>query len=143
MQTGIRHIGEGDGKRREPRRRFLGHRRNRFDSTELFERASVPRAVATLALPAMASQLVVLAYNMADTWFIGQTGDPAQVAALTATFPIYMLLNAISNLFGVGGGSLVSRCLGAHDEQRARRVATTSVWLAAAFSLAAGVVLLL
>ena len=142
MQTGNRRIGEGDGKRREPRRRFLDHRRNGFDSTELFERASVPRAVATLALPAMASQLVVLAYNMADTWFIGQTGDPAQVAALTATFPIYMLLNAISNLFGVGGGSLVSRCLGAHDEQRARRVATTSVWLAAAFSLAAGVVLL-
>ena len=99
--------------------------------------------MASLALPAVASQLVVLAYNMTDTWFIGQTGDPAQVAALTATFPIYMLLNAVSNLFGVGGGSLVSRSLGAHDEQRARRVATTSVWLAAAFSLVAGAILLL
>ncbi len=143
MQTDDQLTGGRAEKHRNPLRRFRNHRQNKFDSTDLFERAPVPRAVASLALPAVASQLVVLAYNMADTWFIGQTGDPAQVAALTATFPIYMLLNAVSNLFGVGGGSLVSRSLGAHDEQRARRVATTSVWLAAAFSLVAGAILLL
>ena len=143
MQTDNRLIRNKAEKHRNPLRRFRRHRQDKFDSTDLFERASVPRAVASLALPAVASQLVVLAYNMADTWFIGQTGDPAQVAALTATFPIYMLLNAISNLFGVGGGSLVSRSLGAHDEQRARRAATTSAWLAVAFSLVAGVILLL
>ena len=143
MQTDDQLTGNRAEKHRNPLRRLRNHRQNKFDSTDLFERAPVPRAVASLALPAVASQLVVLAYNMADTWFIGQTGDPAQVAALTATFPIYMLLNAVSNLFGVGGGSLVSRSLGAHDEQRARRVATTSVWLAAAFSLVAGAMLLL
>ena len=135
----------GMGESVKNRRRFLrktGKPRSKADSSELFERAPIPRAVATLALPAMASQLVVLAYNMADAWFIGQTGDPAQVAALTATFPIYMLLNAVSNLFGVGGGSLVSRCLGAHNVDRARRVAASSVCLAAAFSLVAGALLL-
>ena len=143
MQTDNQLIGDKAEKHRNPLRRFRRHRQDKFDSTDLFERASVPRAVASLALPAVASQLVVLAYNMADTWFIGQTGDPAQVAALTATFPIYMLLNAVSNLFGVGGGSLVSRSLGAHDEQRARRVATTSAWLAVVFSLVTGAILLL
>ena len=143
MQTDNQLIGDEADRRRSPLRQSRDHRRDRFDSTDLFERASVPRAVASLALPAVASQLVVLAYNMADTWFIGQTGDPAQVAALTATFPIYMLLNAVSNLFGVGGGSLVSRSLGAHDEQRARRVATASAWLAVVFSLVAGAILLL
>lgn len=143
MQTDNQLIGDEADKRRNPLRRFRNHRQNKFDSTDLFERAPVPRAVASLASPAVASQLVVLAYNMADTWFIGQTGDPAQVAALTATFPIYMLLNAVSNLFGVGGGSLVSRSLGVHDEQRARRVATASAWLAVVFSLVAGAILLL
>ena len=106
MQTDNQLIGDEAEKRRSLLRRSRNHRQDKFDSTDLFERASIPRAVASLALPAVASQLVVLAYNMADTWFIGQTGDPAQVAALTATFPIYMLLNAVSNLFGVGGGSL-------------------------------------
>ena len=143
MRTNNQLIGDEAEKRRSLLRRSRNHRQDKFDSTDLFERASIPRAVASLALPAVASQLVVLAYNMADTWFIGQTGDPAQVAALTATFPIYMLLNAVSNLFGVGGGSLVSRSLGAHDEQRARRVATASAWLAVVFSLVAGAILLL
>ena len=143
MQSHERFIDEEAGNHLKLPQRFKKHQQNGFDSTDLFEKTSVPRAVASLALPAVASQLVVLAYNMADTWFIGQTGDPAQVAALTATFPIYMLLNAVSNLFGVGGGSLVSRSLGARDEQRARRVATTSAWLAAAFALVAGAMLFL
>ncbi len=134
-------VGEAVKVRRSPLRRERKPR-SKADSSELFERAPIPRAVATLALPAMASQLVVLAYNMADAWFIGQTGDPAQVAALTATFPIYMLLNAVSNLFGVGGGSLVSRSLGARDVNRARRVAASSVCLAAALSLVVGAILL-
>ena len=106
MQSHERFIDEEAGNHLKLPQRFKKHQQNGFDSTDLFEKTSVPRAVASLALPAVASQLVVLAYNMADTWFIGQTGDPAQVAALTATFPIYMLLNAVSNLFGVGGGSL-------------------------------------
>lgn len=87
-------------------------RRNATDSRELFERAQLPRAIATLAAPMVISQMVVLAYSMADTWFIGQTGDPDQVAALTVTYPVFMLLNAVPNLFAVGGGSLVSRQLG-------------------------------
>lgn len=67
MQTDNRLIGDKVEKHRNPLQRFRRHRQDKFDSTDLFERASVPRAVASLALPAVASQLVVLAYNMADT----------------------------------------------------------------------------
>ena len=50
---------------------------------ELFEEAPVPKAVALMAVPTMISMLVVVIYNMADTFFIGQTGDPLQVAAVS------------------------------------------------------------
>ena len=111
------------------------------DKIALFETVPIGRAVATLAVPMVVSQLVVLAYNLVDTWYVGQTGDPAQVAALAATYPLFMLLNAVSNFFGVGGGSLVSRCLGEHDYRRAGRVATFSMWAACGSSLILGVAL--
>ena len=69
------------------------------EKTELFEHTPIRKAALTLVVPTVISQLVVLIYNMADTWFIGQTGDPYQVAAVTVTYPIFMLLNALANLF--------------------------------------------
>ena len=79
---------------------------------ELFEDMPVRKAVLTLAVPTVISQLIVLIYNLADTWFIGQTGDPLQVAAVTVSYPLFMLLGGLGNLFGIGGGSLISRLLG-------------------------------
>ena len=90
----------------------------------------VPRAVFTLAVPTVISQLIVLIYNLADTWFIGQTGDTLQVAAVTVSYPIFMLLSAFANLFGIGGGSLISRLLGGGKEDEAGKVGTFSLWAA-------------
>ena len=70
---------------------------------QIFEQMPVPKAVFTLAVPTVISQLIVLIYNLADTWFIGQTGDTLQVAAVTVSYPIFMLLSAFANLFGIGG----------------------------------------
>ena len=70
---------------------------------DLFEKASVPRAVALMAIPTIVTMLVVVIYNMADTFFIGQLGDPKQVAAATLAMPLFMFMTALSNLFGVGG----------------------------------------
>ena len=79
---------------------------------ELFEEAPVPKAVALMAVPTMISMLVVVIYNMADTFFIGQTGDPLQVAAVSLATPIFMIYMALGNLFGIGGSSAISRALG-------------------------------
>ena len=68
----------------------------------IFEDMPIKRAVISLAVPTVISQLIALIYNMADTWFIGQTRDAHQVAAVTVCYPIFMLLNAIANLFGIG-----------------------------------------
>ena len=98
------------------------------DRTEIFESKSVPAAVAAMAVPTMLSQVITLIYNLADTFFVGHTGDPAQVAALTLVFPVFMLLTGIGNLFGIGANSCISRSLGVGDQEGARRVCAFAFW---------------
>lgn len=105
------------------------------DKTELFETVPISRAAMTLVVPTVISQLVVVVYNMADTWFIGQTGDPHQVAAVTVTYPLFMLLTALANLFGIGGSSLISRMLGSGGGEKSGRVAAFSLWAAGSITL--------
>ena len=113
------------------------------NETEVFERMPVRRAVFTLAVPTIISQLIVLVYNLADTWYIGQTKDPYQVAAVTVSYPVFMLLSAFANLFGIGGGSLISRLLGRKETETAGRVATFALWASGSvillYSLAVGI----
>lgn len=106
------------------------------NKTELFERIPIRQAARTLIIPTVISQLVMLIYNMADTWFIGQTGNPHQVAAVTVTYPIFMMMNAIANLFGIGGSSLVSRMLGSGEREKTCAVATFSLWAAGGIAFA-------
>ncbi len=91
---------------------------------ELFENAPVPKAVAVMAVPTMISMLVVVIYNMADTFFIGQTGDPMQVAAVSLATPVFMVFMALGNLFGIGGSSAISRALGEKKMERARQISS-------------------
>lgn len=102
---------------------------------EIFETKPVASALAKMAVPTIISQLITLIYNIADTWFIGQTNNPYMVAASSLVLTIFLMTAAIANLFGVGGGSLVVRLLGSKDEEEARKVASLSLVLAAAASL--------
>jgi len=81
-------------------------------NTDVFENQSVPKAVASLAIPTILSMLVTVFYNMADTFFVGQTGDANQVAAVSLAMPVFLFIMAVGNIFGVGGSSYISRCLG-------------------------------
>ncbi len=94
------------------------------NNRQLFEDAPVSRAVAVMAIPTMISMLVVVIYNMADTFFIGQTGDPMQVAAVSLATPVFMVLMALGNLFGIGGSSAISRALGEKKTERARQISS-------------------
>ena len=97
----------------------------------------------TLVIPTVISQLVMLVYNMADTWYIGQTGDPYQVAAVTVTYPIFMMMNALANLFGIGGSSLISRMLGAGEQHKTGGIAAFSLWMAGGVTLGYSIICLL
>ena len=83
--------------------------------TEIFESVSIPRAVATLCIPTIISSLVMVLYNLADTYFVGILNDPVQNAAVTLAGPVLLAFNAINNLFGVGSSSMMSRALGRKD----------------------------
>ena len=109
--------------------------------TELFETMPIKRAVLALIGPTVLSQLIMLIYNMADTWFIGQTGDTFQVAAVTVSYPMFMLLNAIANLFGIGGGSYISRLLGSGEGAKAGQIASFAIWASAGVTLIFSVLL--
>ena len=102
---------------------------------ELFETMPVPRAVAALAIPTIISQVVTMIYNLADTFFVGQIGNPYMVAAVSLVSPWFNLLTALGNLFGLGGGSLISRMLGRNNHGDIKNVSAFSVWGGGAVTL--------
>lgn len=81
-------------------------------SMEVFAKAPIRKAVLQNALPAMAAMLMVLIYNLADTFFIGQTHDDLQVAAVSLATPAFLLFMSVGTVFGIGGTSVISRALG-------------------------------
>ena len=111
-------------------------------ANEIFETWPVPRALAKMAVPTIISQLIALVYNVADTWFIGQTNNPYMVAASALVLTVFLMTTGIANLFGVGGGSLVVRLLGGNDRDEAEKAASLSLVMAAGASLAFSVLCL-
>lgn len=65
----------------------------------LFTAMPVNRAVISLAVPTVISQIITVVYNMADTFFIGQMNDPNQVAAATISMPLFIFMTALANHF--------------------------------------------
>lgn len=92
-----------------------------MDKIKLFEEIPVPKAVMKLAVPTMISCLVMVLYNLADTYFVGMLNDPVQNAAVTLAAPVLLAFNAVNNLFGVGGSSMMSRALGAKEYETVRK----------------------
>ena len=95
---------------------------------ELFEKMPVPKAVATLVVPTIIGQIVTMIYNLADTFFVGQMGNPYMVAAVSLVSPWFNLLTALGNLFGLGGGSLISRMIGSNNHRDVKYVSAFSIW---------------
>ena len=97
-------------------------------SLEVFESMPVPKAVFKNALPAMAAMLMVLVYNLADTFFIGQTHDALQVAAVSLATPVFLIFMALGTVFGMGGTSVISRALGEGRRDYAKKVCSFCMW---------------
>lgn len=113
------------------------------DKTYLFETMPVPRAVASLAIPTVISSLVMILYNLADTYFVGLLNDPVQSAAVTLASPVILLFNALVNLFGVGCASLMSRSLGSRDYDTVHKSSAFGIYGALISSLSFSLLYLL
>ena len=102
--------------------------RDMAQETRIFEEYPILRAVMTLAIPTVISQIILVIYNMADTFFIGLTDSDAMLTSVTVCMPAFMFLSAISNLFGVGGASVISRALGVGSVKKAKYTASFAFW---------------
>ena len=80
------------------------------------------------AIPAMAAMLMVLIYNLADTFFIGQTHNALLVATVSLATPVYLIFMSIGTLFGIGGTSVISRALGKGKKEKARKSCAFCFW---------------
>lgn len=83
--------------------------------TILFEETPIPKAVMIMSVPTIISSLVMVIYNLADTYFVGMVNDPVQNAAVALAAPVLLAFNAVNNLFGIGSSSMMSRALGSRD----------------------------
>lgn len=106
----------------------------------VLESMPVPRAIMNLAIPSVLSMLVNILYNLTDTFFIGKLNDPYQVAAVSISMPLFTLQMAMAGIFGIGGGSYLSRLLGRKDIGSAKNTLATSVVTSAALSVVLGII---
>lgn len=109
----------------------------------LFKDAPVSRAVFQMAVPTVISSLVLVIYNMADTFFVGQTHDAFQVAAVSLTNPVFVMYMAIANLLGIGGSALISILLGQQQKEKAKSAAAFCCYASLILGLAAGALILI
>ncbi|MDO5377659.1 MAG: MATE family efflux transporter [Clostridia bacterium] len=110
---------------------------------QIFERAPVHKAVLQNAVPAMAAMLMVLIYNLADTFFIGQTHDALQVAAVSLATPVFLIFMAVGTVFGIGGTSVISRAIGEGRHEYAKKVCSFCMWGCVAVGIVLSAALLL
>lgn len=109
----------------------MDHTKNK----DLFETDPIPKAIRTMAVPAVIGQLIILIYNMADTFFMGRANNPYMVAAASLILPVFNISLSIASIAGVGGGALISRLLGESREDEAKRVCSFSIYTSAAIAL--------
>lgn len=111
---------------------------------QIYADYSVPKAVATMVIPTIISQVITVIYNLADTWYVGLTGNAAAVAAISLCLPVYNIMTAIANLFGIGGSSVITRAIGENHHHRARRAFVLAVRgaliIAAVYSIVMGII---
>lgn len=111
------------------------------NSTYVFREMPVRRAVLSLAIPTVISQIITVIYNMADTFFIGQLNDPNQVAAATISVSMFIILTALANLFGIGGASKISYSLGIGKKETASKCAAFCFWTSIAVAFVFGILI--
>lgn len=109
---------------------------------ELFEKMPVPQAYMKLALPVVLSMMVSLVYNMVDTYFIALTGVTELVAGTSLVVPIFTMMIAFGDIWGLGGSSLISRLFGERREEEAKQVSAFCYWAAIIFGLCVTAILL-
>ena len=97
----------------------------------------IPRLVLSMAAPTVASQLISIFYNTADTFFVSRISTSAS-AAVGVVFSLMSIIQALGYGLGMGANSIISRSLGAKDQARADRTASSAFFAALVLGLVLG-----
>jgi len=76
-----------------------------------------------LTLPMIAGMLGMVVFNLTDTYFVGQLGTD-QLAALSFTFPVVLIINSFTKGIGIGATSIISKYIGGKEHQKVKRTAS-------------------
>lgn len=96
-----------------------------------------------MAIPTVISSLVLVLYNMADTFFVGQTHDAFQVAAVSLTNPVFVMYMAVANLLGIGGSAVISILLGQDKKAEAKAASSFCCYTSLFFGVLFGALILI
>lgn len=110
---------------------------------DLFQNASISKSVFQMAVPTVISSLVLVIYNMADTFFIGQTHDSLQVAAVSLTNAVFVMYMAIAQLLGIGGSAVISILLGKGESKKAKNASAFCFYGSLIFGVVVGIAIII
>lgn len=108
-----------------------------------FGKGSIWKWIAKMGIPSIISMVVVVVYNMADTFFVGQTHNDMMVAAVSLSAPIFTLMITIGTLIGSGGCSVISNALGSSNRERAKHISSFCTFAAIGIGILFAIILLI
>ncbi len=101
---------------------------NKTSAIESFKTDSIPKIIIKNSIPALIAMIMVMVYNLADTFFLGLTHNDLQVTAVSFATPLFMIFMSLGTLFGVGGTSVISRALGEGKTEYAKKACSFCMW---------------
>lgn len=94
----------------------------------MMKQASPYKLLAAMGLPVIVVMIVNVLYNMADVFFMGQTGATLQVAAISLCGPAFNIFNGVGTLFGAGACTAIAMALGQGDREKAKYFSSFAAW---------------
>ena len=114
-----------------------------MSSEQLFKNETVGKLILKTSIPSVLIIIIMMLYNMADIFFIGQTGDAMQVAAVSIAGPIMSILSGLGTLVGAGGCAAIATQLGKGDTKLAKSMSSFCGWFAIGLGIIFAVIILL
>lgn len=93
-----------------------------MENQNILEKGSFSKLFLNMCVPTIVIMLVMVIYNMTDTYFIGKTNDPYKIAAISLCAPIFSILSGLGTLLGSGGCTIISIFLGQKKMDKIKQV---------------------
>ena len=103
--------------------------------TNLYDSSSIPKLIFNACVPAVITTIIVTLYHIADTFFVGQTGNAMQVAAITLSGPVFSILSGIGTLIGSGGCAAIAMAFGKKDNEQIKKLSSFCFYSALAVGI--------